>query len=100
MTRFDNYRCACLKFAVDSAEWGRLDGRKFYTDDGRGEWLETSDNSHSGIHVDWAYGLSEDDVNRRAFEEYLLVLRDLVEVCAYDRDTDRGQWAAVLELFG
>jgi hypothetical protein len=98
--RLDNYIKSCKKFAKDTKNWSSLDRCKFYTDDGRGEWLETSDNAHGGVRVDWAYGLSEKDVNRRAFEEYLLVLRDLVEVCAYDRDTDRGQWAAVLELFG
>lgn len=64
-----NYIKLCKKFAKDTAEWGNLDGFQYYTTNSVDGWRETSDNSHDGIDVSWAFHLTDEEIEQQAAEQ-------------------------------
>lgn len=81
------YAEICKKFASDTAEWGGLDEYKYYTTDDS-DWKETCDNSHNGVDVSWAFGLSEDEIQMQAAEQLFEQLMAELDLA------DSDEWSA------
>ncbi len=61
------YTDACIKFARDTSEWLQLDEYMYYTTNGTG-WCESCDNANDGIHLDWAFHQSENNIRLHSAE--------------------------------
>lgn len=68
----NQYIECCKNFRDDHADWLRLESCRFYSAlyvEPRG-WYESSDNASGGIDVSWAFGLSDEKIEKYAPMEY------------------------------
>ena len=68
---YDEYLNACLKFAKDTENWSWLDGSRWFTTNGGGDYEESCDNANGGIDVAWAYKMDSDKVRKYATQEFM-----------------------------
>ena len=78
---YSEYLSSCMKFAKDTMKWGNIDICNFYTtqngisgtgcDDAQHDgWVETCDNYHGGIGVEWAFHKRVGEIRQEAPERY------------------------------
>ena len=68
---YDEYLNACLKFAKDTKTWSWLDGSRWFTTNGGGDYEESCDNANGGINVAWAYKMNPDEVRKYAPQKFM-----------------------------
>ena len=81
----NEYVKCCKHFSHDTAEYMRLRNNMMYVT-GRGEsspyWNETCDNANDGVNLEWAFHLSDEEIETFAPQELLQeVLQDLENSC-------------------
>lgn len=82
------YTDACIEFAKDTKKWGELDPHRFYTTASSAMWRETSDNSHGGIDVSWAFHKSSNSIKQEAPEQYIRHLLEDLTILAEETGFD------------
>ena len=92
----NNYVQACIDFSHDTASWGALDERQFYTTTGT-RWEESCDNAQGGISVAWAFHCSDEQITRIAPEVYRDEISQELRV-AIDDEWQPDQLEALYEL--
>lgn len=61
------YTDACILFSKESSGWSELPIGMFYTTSDVYElWCESTDNSHGGIDVSWAFQRAVNDIKNQA----------------------------------
>ena len=73
---FRDYMEACIKFREDTKDWARLDSHKWRITD----WFDIE-----GFDILWCYGIEEDEVTERIYDEYIKnVKKNIGSVIATD----------------
>lgn len=84
---FQDYKNACIKFAVDTKDWGNLGRYSRYTTTGDG-WEESCDNSNGGIDVSWAFWGNRNDPEKDARRFYEREYAALIQLADDDEWND------------
>lgn len=87
---FESFLNAAKKFAKETKNWGGLEENKLYTTSGD-EWAETSDNAHGGLYLDWAFHMTEKEIEKEAPNEFFSMLMQDLENLLDDDDVTREQ---------
>ena len=63
-----DYRQSCKQFARETKDWATLDPYKFYSTHEIDGWVETCDNAHGGIYLDWCFHLTDEEIDQEITE--------------------------------
>lgn len=96
---YKTYLEACKNFSRDSEPWLRKDDCSFYVTRGDdSDWTESADNACGGISVEWAFHLSENEIDERGPEEYAQVILEEFAVLR-ENECDEEGWEKSLKFF-
>lgn len=93
----DEYTESCERFSDETKQWWGLDNKLHYVALD-GDWRESTDNAEGGVHLDWAFHKTKDEIKKTAPHEFYYEFKLQAEQ-AVDEDFDEKQYQNLLRRF-